>query len=246
MKKLILAFLAIGSIGTANAQKGSILMYGTAGVNYTDNDNGVVSGYDKTTQWNISPGIGYQLGNHITLGVQGGYMNKLVETRGLNAAATPVFVENNIKDREWTAGAFFRYTQHLTGIFNMFTQIEGGYISGKNVTETITYNTTGSIITKPTDTYTGFQGMITPAIAIMVHEGFALNFSFGGIGYRTVSYEIAPTVKSSFNFTMGNQFNIGVSRNIGGCCGHRHRHGHSDPNAEMHKMKKMHDDEDDE
>lgn len=242
MKKLILAVVAFASITTANAQKGTILSYGTAGVSFDDVDNGAVLGSDKHTNWNITPGIGYQISNHITLGVQGGYMSMMRETRALNGAATPVMAETTLKDREWTAGAFFRYTQHLAGIFSMFTQIEGGYVSGKSTSEVITLTNPASVA-KGSDTYSGFQASLTPAIAVMVHDGLALNFSMGGLAYRTVTYEIAPTVKSSFNFTMGRQINIGISRNIGGCCKSHHGH-HSNPNADHHKSKKMADDDD--
>ena len=56
MKKLILALIAAGSMATANAQSNSILLYGDLGLQTVRMQN-----LDKTTNWNASPGIGYQL-----------------------------------------------------------------------------------------------------------------------------------------------------------------------------------------
>ncbi len=84
---------------------------------------------------------------------------------------------------------------------------------------------------------------ITPSLAINVHNGLALNFGIGGIGFRTVSYDIAPTTMSSFMFTFGQQVNIGISKNFG--CKSSH-HGHHEPGMEMRKMKKHSSDDDDE
>ncbi len=242
MKKLVLALLAVASIGTANAQKGSVLVYGTAGVDFNNVDNGAAVGSDKTTMWNITPGIGYQISNHITLGVQGGYMNTLRETAGTNGNVPPIYMmENTRKDREWTVGAFFRHTQHLVGIFSMWTQLDAGYVAGKWTNENLLLSNP-AIITKGSDTYNGLQFALTPAIAVAVHNGWALNFSVGGLRYRTVTYETAPTTINHFGITFGNQFNIGISKNIGGCCSGHH---HMGPNGDMHKMKKTVDEDED-
>ena len=63
MKKLILALIAAGSMATANAQSQSILLYGDLGLQTVRMQN-----LDKTTNWNASPGIGYQFNHNWTVG----------------------------------------------------------------------------------------------------------------------------------------------------------------------------------
>ncbi|MBS1772565.1 MAG: porin family protein [Bacteroidetes bacterium] len=238
MKKLILALLAVASVGTANAQKNTFLTYGNAGVMWDKTDNGNLVGSTENTTWNITPGVGYQFNNHLTVGVQGGYgQNKTIN----NTVGAPS-IQNTMNNREWQLGAFFRYTQPLGGIFSMWTQLDLSYLSGKWSSEVITYGP-ATTVANSSDMYNGFQGSITPAIALAVHKGWALNFGIGGLAYRTTSYDKAPTVTNGFMVTFGQQFNVGVSRNIG-CCMSKHR-AHHEPGMEHRKMKK-HDDDDDE
>ncbi len=238
MKKLFLALLAVASIGTANAQKNTFLMFGNAGVNYGKTDNGP-AGTDKTTSWNVTPGFGFQFNNHLTVGVEGTY-NEFKDD--MTMIAGPVTTNTINRSREWQVGAFFRYTQPLGGIFSMYTQLDATYINGL-VENTTTVSPLGPN-TSVSDDYNGFQAMISPWISINVHKGMALNFNFGGVGYRMTSFDVAPTTMSDFFANFGQVFNIGVSRNIGCHCGH-HR-GHHDPGMEHRKMKKHDADDDDE
>ena len=76
MKKLFLAFLAVGSIATAQAQKaGSILLYGNAGIianrDLVDYNSNVLTNDPETRNfaWSVSPGIGFQFNKNWTIGV---------------------------------------------------------------------------------------------------------------------------------------------------------------------------------
>ncbi len=235
MKKLILALLAVATVGSASAQKNSFLVYGNAGVNWAKTDKGAGS-TDEATNWNITPGVGFQFNNHLTVGLQGGYGSMK------NVAAAPLSKITNT-DREWQAGAFFRYTQNLNSTFFFWTQLDLSYVSGKESVETIVTNVAGSTtITDASDMYNGFQAMLMPAIGVNVHKGLALNFGFGGLGYRTVSYDKAPTTINNFGVTFGQQFNFGISKNFGCNCGKSR--GHREPGMEHRKHKKMTDEDD--
>ncbi|MBL7682411.1 MAG: hypothetical protein JNK00_03535 [Flavipsychrobacter sp.] len=241
MKKLILALLAVATVGTANAQKNTFLVYGNAGVNWAKADNGAAVGTNENTNWNITPGIGFQFNNHLTVGVQGGYGSNKNVANTPNLFPTP---SNKLTttDREWQAGAFFRYTQSLSHMFVMWTQLDLSYVSGKNTTETITTIGNTTTVANVSDMYNGFQGMITPAIGVNVHKGLALNFAFGGLGYRTVTFDKAPTTMNNFMVTFGQQINVGISKNIGCHCGKSR--GHREPGMEHRKMKKSSDEDD--
>src|SRR5690606_6373343 len=75
MKKFILAMLAVGAVASAQAQKpGSILIYGDAGFfsHKTTNNTGLPGANDvvnKENNWNITPGVGYQINRFLTLGL---------------------------------------------------------------------------------------------------------------------------------------------------------------------------------
>lgn len=239
MKKLILALLAVATVGSASAQKNTFLVYGNAGVNWGKTDNGIVTGTDEGTTWNINPGVGFQFNNHLTVGLQGGYgANKSVNTITNN--------KTTMTDREWQAGVFFRYTQPLNPTFNFWTQLDLGYVSGKSTHEIITTTGTSSVVSNPAglnnDMYNGFQAMLTPAIGVNVHKGLALNFGIGGLGYRTVNYEKNPTTMNNFVVTFGQQFNVGISKNFG--CNCSKSRGHREPGMDHRKHKKMTDEDD--
>lgn len=246
MKKFMLALLAVSVFGTANAQKGTILKYGTAGL-YTDkNDNG---GGNETRNfnWHINPGLGYQFTDNITVGLQGGFWSQFNETRTGNPTNT-AWTRNAMEMREWQIGAFFRYTEYFGNIFFMYGQLDLSYVQGQdasemetrtvnfgtgNVDETVVYNY---------DYYNGFQVMYSPMIGAFVTDGLALNFGFGQIGYRNISYD-APKVsdQNNFVFKWGKQFSFAISKNFAV----KHKTGNVKPGDDLRPLK-MNDNEDDE
>lgn len=251
MKKLILALLAVSSIGVASAQKNSVLVYGTLGLSHDKTDNGGGT-ENRQFDWNVSPGIGYQFTNNITVGLQGGIMSHFEENRMSPAANT--WNRNAMETREWQAGAFFRYTKPVNNWLSLFAQVDLSYVSGQDVSEAETRavdfaaNKVVETLIYGYDYYNGFQASITPMVQVFVHDGMALNFGFGGLGYRTISYDTpkSPTAlngtidQSSFMFTWGNQFNFGVSKNFN--C--KTKTGNVKPGDDLRPMKVEADDDD--
>lgn len=252
MKKLILALLAVSTLGTANAQKNSILVYGTAGLSTEKTDNGG-GNENKNFDWNVNPGVGYQFTDNITLGVQGGIMSMFDETRSANPAGTQ-WMRNAIEQREWQAGAFFRYTKYFGNIFSMYAQVDLSYVSGQSVTEdeTRTVDNAANQITNQViynyDYYNGFQAMVTPMVAVNVYKGLALNFGIGGLGYRTISYDTpkspsplnATLDQSQFMFSFGNQFSFGITKNFACKC----KTGNVKPGDDLRPMRMEAEDDD--
>jgi len=250
MKKLILALLAVSAIGVANAQKNSILVYGNTGISTNKTDNGGGS-ENRSFNWHINPGAGYQFTDNITVGVQGGIWSIFDENRTSPKLGT--WSRNAMEQREWQAGAFFRYTKTFSPIFSMFTQLDLSYVSGQNVSEMETRvvdNATNSIVETLIygyDYYSGFQGMITPMLAINVHQGLALNFGIGGLGYRTISYDTpkspspinAAIDQSNFYVNFGQQFSFGITKNFACKC----KTGNVKPGDDLRPMKVDEDDE---
>ncbi len=210
MKKLILALLATGAIVSANAQSGSILLYGNAGVtSITD------ASKNNNFNWNVNPGIGYQFNNNWTVGLNFGFG----ETSRKDSGSTIRTTVNN-----YNVGPFVRYSHSIAGsnIFSFYAQLDLGYMG--------TYTTSGSLPSY--NKATGFGAGLTPAISANVCHGFALNFGFGGIGFNSMKADGASNSTSTFNFTLGQQVNIGVSKNFGG---HK-MHGHHEPGDDTRRM----------
>lgn len=250
MKKLILALIAVSTFGVANAQKNSILVYGNAGFATNKSDNGGGTEH-RAFSWNINPGVGYQFTNNLTVGVQGGINSMFSENRISPVANT--WNRNAMETREWSAGAFFRYTKTLSNVFLVFAQLDLSYVSGQDVSENETrqvdflQNKVVETVVYGYDYYNGFQGSITPQLAINVNKGLCLNFGIGGLNYRTISYDVpkAPTAlngtidKSSFGLSFGQQFNVGISKNF--AC--KSKKGNMKPGDELRPMKVEEDEE---
>lgn len=219
MKKLILSLLACGSIAAANAQAGSTLLYGNVGISNTSNaDN------SKAMSWNVSPGVGYQFDNHWTAGIYVDYRN--VRTNDGTTGAKWMGTNN------YELGLFARYTHNLNRIFSLYGQLNAGFTHGNETLDGSTVTNTRS---------NGFAIGFTPVIAANIHNGLALNFGIGGIGYTTSTMEHSSNSTNTFNFTFGHMMNIGISKNFGG---HNHRI-HREPGTDRH-MKNYRDNDGDE
>jgi len=200
MKKLILSAMLLGGAAmAANAQAGSVLVFGQIG--YSSEKN---AADDKTRTFNVNPGVGYQFDNHWTLGVTGSFA-----TSRSKAASSSEWGYTNT----YGAGAFLRYTMPVGRIFAFYSQLEAGYIG----------QTWGTTNTNGSTSANGFGASLTPAVAILISDGFALNFGYGGISYTTMKTSGVSGSNNNFDITFGNQFNIGISKNIF-CNKGRHKH----------------------
>lgn len=187
MKKLVLSAVLLAGFAVASqAQKGSVLLYGNAGISSTKEADD-----DKRTSFNVNPGIGYQFTDNWTAGVNLGYGQSKYNPSGLGATSTT---------KNYNAGVFARYTKPLGTIFSLFGQANAGY-EGSDF---------GSGKTN------GFGAEVFPAVALNVHNGFALNFSFGGISYGSTKVKGASESTNSFDLNFGQQANFGISKTFGG------------------------------
>ncbi len=189
MKKIILAGLMMAGLAvTAKAQKGSILLYGDANISTTKSAKDAAGNSDKTTSWGITPGIGYQFDDHWTAGVNLGY-------RYSNNA-------QSVRTHVYNVGPFVRYTQPISDIFSIYGQLNASY---QHETQ------------KPSDAkWNGFGANLFPAVQMNIKNGFALNFSFGGLAFNTLKAKGASSSSNSFDVDFGKTAAIGISKNFGG------------------------------
>lgn len=193
MKKILLvAALAICSF--ANAQKGTILVGGNIGYSSETVDYGV--GETKTNEFSFSPKVGYQFHDNWTVGGE----FTVVSSKDDNGA-------REIKDNDFKLGAFVRYSVPLSETFSVFADMGVGF---QNQKRTIDGPGTDYSKSKADGMYVG----VTPALFINMKKGFGLNFSIGGLGYETLSYDNNGPDVNTFFFNFGQTFNIGVSKNF--------------------------------
>lgn len=219
MKKLILSLLACGSIAAANAQTGSVLVYGNVGLTSESNADD-----SKALNWSINPGVGYQFNHDWTAGLYLNYANE-----GTKAGTTgAVWMRTN----EMQVGAFARYTKNLNRIFSVFGQLNAGWVHGNATLD-------GEVIDG--SRYNGFAIGFAPSVAANIHNGWALTLSLGGISYKTSTIEDAENSSNMFNVNFAQTMVWGIQKNIGG---HNHRI-HREPGSDRH-MKNYRDDDGDE
>ena len=221
MKKLILALLTAGTIATANAQEPhSILLYGDLSFTTTRQANLI-----KTTNWDASPGVGYQFNRNWTLG--------MAIMWGQSAVKDSAGHRTTINS--YGVGPFARYSHYIgkSETFFWYSQLDFQYRGGYTTHEgDPAYN-------KHSGVYVGLY----PALGINVGRGLCLNFSIGGLSYGTDKYDGATYSTNTFTFNFGQQVNVGISKNFN--CGHK-MHSHHEPGDEVHRRKadKMEDEDD--
>lgn len=220
MKKLLLSLLACGTIAAANAQAGSILVFGNAGISATKE---AAAKPDKDLNFNITPGVGYQFNKNWTVGLYGNY------------ATTSTLPDGGDRygSREYGVGVFGRYSCPISPIFTVYGQLNAGYLSG--------HDFVAGKKTEGTE-YHGFEVGFAPAVQVFVTKGFALNFAFGGVDFTSQKLKDADYSSSSLGLTFGQQFNIGISKNFGGH--HTAKKGHHEMMDETRHID-TNDDEDD-
>lgn len=187
MKKLILTTaVALSMIATANAQKNSMLLGGN--IDWSKTSDSVTSAFN--------PYVGYQFDEHFTAGIALNAGGTRTNSVGSQLQRTPSF----------EVGPFVRYTQTLNNIFSVYAQLNGMFGNKKDIIGTTiqagsVYNTTSI--------------NLTPAVMVNLKNNFALNFSFGSLGYYgvTPSGTSNATVGTS-HLSFGRTMNIGVSKNF--------------------------------
>ncbi|MFH6943674.1 outer membrane beta-barrel protein [Flavobacterium sp. FlaQc-50] len=195
MKKfLIIAALAMTSF--VSAQKGTVLVGGN--IDYSSTTVDYRTDEFKSNKFSFSPRVGYQFNDNWTVG---GEFTISSSKNDSNAR----FEEGKTSGSRF--GAFVRYSVPLNQTFSVFADLGAGF---QNQTEK-GYTSNGVYTkTKADGVYVG----VTPALFINMKKGFGLNFSIGGLGYETLSYDNNGADVSSFNFNFGKTASIGISKNF--------------------------------
>jgi hypothetical protein len=109
MRRILFTLLLVSVGFLGFAQKGSVLLYGNIG--YSSEKNSVDGSNGTSKAFGFSPGVGYQIADKWTLGLNLGY-----ET-----------YHNGYTSKKYSVGPFVRYTKQLSEIFSLFAQIQASY-----------------------------------------------------------------------------------------------------------------------
>jgi Outer membrane protein beta-barrel domain len=195
MKKSLL-LLALAIFSSANAQKGTLLVSGNVGYYSAKSDDlGIQS---TESNFNFSPKVGYQYNDNWTVGVESSIAN-----------SKSTYSVGEYKSNRFSVGSFVRYLKPIGGIFSVYADLGAGY---QNVERT-QYNggSTPFIFESKAN---GFYVGVTPALFLNINKGFALNFNLGSIGYSNLNYKNPANDIRSFNFSFGQAFSVGISKNF--------------------------------
>ncbi len=201
MKRLFISALALGMTSFAFAQKGSILVGGDLGFNFSNNKNTEV----KTNSVDFNPMVGYQFTDNWTAGVLG--VSSFGKTEDVNGSVT-----STAKNNTFGGGLFVRYSKPLSSIFNLYFQAEGTTSVTKSETET---KTGSSSFTTKNDDINNFGVKLYPAVFVNLKDNCGLNFNFGGVNFNSSKVD-ADGAKAITNtgLTFGKTVNIGITKNF--------------------------------
>ena len=197
----MLLIFALATFSFANAQKGTILVGGNIGYSSENADHEIEE--RKSNSFSFSPRIGYQFHDNWTVGGEFTFSSSKSEV----SLPNDIVGESESKYNAFKIGAFVRYTVPLNETFSVFADLGVGFQNQRDK------NYINGLIASERKA-DGMYAGIMPALFINMKKGFGLNFSIGGLGYETLSYDASNTDVRKFYFDFGKTVNIGVSKNF--------------------------------
>ena len=202
MKKMIV-LAVMGLFGTqfakAQVAKGDFLVGGTVGINSTSVKlNDAIDDKTTTTEFFISPKVGYALSDKWMVGV-------FARTNFSSMKQEVAGVETDEKSNLIIPGVFVRNYHVIGGSkFAFFGEANVGYGFGQTKEDG---TKTGSV--------SGIYANVQPGISYFVTKCFVIEGVFGGLGYANETGETEGTdIKSktsAFDFQFTKEFALGVS-----------------------------------
>lgn len=180
MKKIILSILAVAAFGTANAQeatttdggfaKGDLFLTGSFGISSEK------TGDDKSNSFTVAPSLGYFVSENIAIGGRILYTSDKSES-------------GNVDTQDFTTlgiAGFARYYWSPASKFSVFGEAEVSYVSAENNLTNVKGN--------------GFGLNVAPGVSYFLSSNFAIEASWGLVGYNTFEVDGAQDSTNTFNF----------------------------------------------
>lgn len=184
---------------TAQVQKGDVLLGATMGIYYGNNSG---SNAGSSSNSNLSPRIGFGVGNNTVVGVRTNfrYLTDKSETSANRLSSTSI-----------GGGVYWRHSMPIKNQIGWYIEANGGVAFQKDVNK----NAVGD---KAKATSTEYSVGAVPGIYYQPLPKLLINANFGGIGYSYTrsKYEGNPRNRySSVYLTLMNSFTFGVDFILG-------------------------------
>lgn len=267
MKKLLLSLMAAGFAATSFAQhgmdkcfqQGGVLLYGIGSFSNThgsrtssfSNANATTIDQPRMLNWEVSPGLGFNIADNLTIGVDFNYTGSKTnyDRKGIVFAGNG-YGTDQTKSFAYAVGPFVRYSMPIGEHFFWYGQLEAHYLRNRFTTRST--NLSGSNSFVKDDNGKGVDASYMPAVGVKVCKDMAITFGIGGISYEYMKYDFSTqglpagselTGKTNeFNVSFGHQINIGVQKYFN-CGGGRRMHG-SEPMDETRHIDTSDDSDD--
>jgi len=187
MKKVILSVAAVFAFGFANAQEtvsegftnGDVFINGAVGFGSTK------TGDFKTSNFVVAPKVGYFVTENIAVGVAVGYESSKLE------------LVDDVTNNTFSVGAFGRYYFTPASKFSIFGELGLNY---NNYDNEFSLDADGDLVAVDSKG-DGFGVSIAPGVSYFIAKNFALEASFGILGYNSTKPDFAGAEKTnSFDF----------------------------------------------
>ena len=209
----------------------SWLVYGNLGFASQTNNNTSNGTDGKYTNVNYNIGLGYNLDDHFTVGVQ----NSMMYSKTKVTFAGTSFADQNHND-SWTLGLFLRHTTcDFSKILFCFTQLNVTYY---NVNAYPNGAYAASVYSNVTQDQIqngyGLYANIIPSMGVRLPKNYALTLNFGGLEYSYLTQDHGNGTSSNINLTFLNEIKLGVQKEFNFRKSHMAK-SFVEPDDEMHR-----------
>jgi hypothetical protein len=203
MKKIILSAAALCAFAFSNAQEvttteggegfkqGDFFITGAVGFGTVSNPGDL-----KSNTFVIAPKVGFFATENIAVGIALGYSNNTAdENDGIDTY--------EVKNNTFEVGAFGRYYFTPASKFSIFGQLNVAYATSKTEVD---------VPGTPEYKANGFNIGVAPGLSYFVSEHFALEATFGVLGYNTAKPDV-DGAESTDAFNVGlnlSDINLGL------------------------------------
>lgn len=194
------AGIAVTSFAQGNGgqcfQAGNVLLYGVGSFSNShgsntssfSNANATTINQPRMLNWEVSPGLGFNVTDNLTIGVDFNYTGAKTDYDRKDISFNGNgYGTDETKRFAYAVGPFVRYSCPIGEHFFWYGQLEAHYMRNRMTTRST--NLTGSNSFVKDDNGKGVDASYMPAIGINVCKSVALTFGIGGLSYDYMKYD---------------------------------------------------------
>ena len=246
MKKLILSLFAAGFAASSFAQapccksgfagnkQGNLLIYGMASYSSLSGNetekfgtfNSQTTNIPRVNKWTLSPGIGFNVTNNLTVGAELNWRNSNIVYDRLDTSVIKSFpAVDQKKTFDYALGVFVRHTMRLSDVFFCYGQASAHFLYGRESYRTVTALVGGNSWLRDNN-YRGWDLGFMPAIGANLTKTLGMTFAFGGVSFSHKEFDLRydrqywpagsnkERTENQFDFSFAKRFELGIQKYI--------------------------------